>query len=87
MLHLLTDNGHAFNSEALLPSRLSLPQCWMTSAVTFSSFLFSFERTLCFIDNRSLLTNLTPSLFFVEFDAADALQLDYFSSSYFLGHL
>lgn len=73
MLHLLTDNGHTFNFEALLPARLSLLQCLMTSAVTFNSFLFSFERIRYFIDNSSLLTDLTPGLFLLKFDAADAL--------------
>lgn len=76
MLHLLTDNSHAFNSEALLPPRLSLLRCWMADRLlqSLSAASRSLRKdTVCFIDRSSLLTHLTPVLFLVEFDTADAL--------------
>lgn len=86
-LHLLTDHGLAFDLEAPLPPRLSLPQCRTALRLTDCCSLLFSMNTVCANDERSLLTNLTPGLFLVESDAADALQIDHSSSSCFPFHL
>lgn len=77
MLHLLTDYSFQFwgcsSTQAFIATVLDDPLAdWLLQSLKAASCSLR-KDTICFIDKSSLLTNLTPVLFLVEFDTADAL--------------